>query len=171
VTTTTSLIPAVTDYLVTAATASTALGAAVPQVIVLDGPPVTGDTLVDPRHLFIGWDPQAANTPAAQAVQDFAFIDHARTRDEDGEIMCAADAWGGSTVMKVHRDSAAAIVAAVELMLRGDPASGGPGDASMGGLVFWAGVAGPYAWYPRQTPDGAGMLCTFRITYRARLTT
>ena len=172
--TTTSLVPQIIDYLVAQAQASTVLGADLPDpVIVLDGPEITGDTLAESRHLWIGGLPSATATEAvtASADQDFAFSDRGRTRNETGDIMCAADAWGGSTVLKTHRDACHAIVSAVELLLRGDPVSGGPGDYTMGDLVLWSQVAGPYEWTPRQTQDGAGMLCIFKITYEGRLVT
>jgi hypothetical protein len=171
-TTLTSQTPAVIDYLVTAATASTSLGAAQPvPVIVLDGPEATADTLAEPLHLWIGHDPKNETEATASADQDFAFMDYARTRDERGEITCAADAWGGSATLKIYRDQCAGIAGAVELLLRGTAGTGGPGDASMGGLALWSQVVGPFTWYPRQTPDGAGMLCVFKIAYYARLTT
>lgn len=173
--TTTSLTPAVIDYLVTACRASTVLGAAFPDpVVVMDGPETTADTLTENRHLWIGGWPGFAGAVGgvtAAADQDFAFADRGRTRTETGDVQCAAHAWGGSTVMKTHRDSCHAIVSAVELLLRGDPVSGGPGDYSMGGLLLWSQVAGPYEWTPRQGDEGAGMLCTFKITYEGRLYT
>ena len=165
---TTSQIPAVTDYLVAQATA------ALPDVIVFDGPNLTTDTLAEPLHLWIGYDAKSssADEAGAEATQAFATaFDQGRNRDEDGEIVCTADAWGGGKTLKTYRDQAAGIVAGVELLLRGLPQTGGPGDASMGGLCLWSGVAGPFAWYPRQTQNGAGMGVTFRVTYRARLTT
>lgn len=170
--TTTSQVPAVIDYLVTACQASPQLGASpTAPVIVIDGPEETADTLAEPLHLWIGWDQEATGGPDAEATQDWPVMDHARTRDENGTITCTADAWSGDTRMKTQRDSCAAIVAAVELLLRGDTLTGGPGDASMGGLVMWSGVAGPFQWVPRQTADGAGCSCVFRVTYRARLVT
>ena len=170
--TTTSQVPAVIDWLVAAAQASPALGAsASAPVVVLDGPEVTADTLAEPLHLWVGWDQEATGSADAEATQTWPVLDKARTRDEDGAITCTADAWSGDTAMKTQRDSCAAIVAAVELLLRGTPAAGGPGDASMGGLVLWSQVAGPFTWHPRQTADGAGCACVFRVTYRARLTT
>lgn len=160
----TSAVPAVTDYLVAAATA------ALTGVVVFDGPNPTADTLAEPKHLWIGWDTQGSSgEPAADAAQDWPVSDFGRTKDEDGTIICTADAWSGSTTIKTHRDDAAAIVAAVELLLRGTPQQGGPGDASMGGLVLWSGVNGPYQWYPRQNQSGAGCGVVFRIIYKARL--
>lgn len=169
--TTTSQVPAVTDWLVNAARNSTSLGASTAApVIVLDGPFITRDTLAEPLHLYIGAVPDTLDA-AATAVQDWPVMDHARTRDEDGDITLTADAWSGSTVMKTQRDACAAIVAAVELLLRGDTLTGGPGDASMGGLVQWSGVSGPFTWLQRQSQDGAGCSCVFHVTYRARLRT
>jgi hypothetical protein len=168
--TTTSRIPAVTDYLVTQCKASALLGAnPVAPVRVIDGPAVTADTLAEPLHLWIGWDQATGSGAGADAVQMWPVLDHARTRDEEGTVVCTADAWSGDTTSKTQRDACAAIVAGVEVLLRGDPNAGGPGDASMGGLVLWSGVAGPFEWYPRQSPEGAGCACVFRVTYRARL--
>jgi hypothetical protein len=170
--TTTSQIPAVTDWLVNAATVSTSLGASPSAPVVIhDGPAVTTDTLIQPLHLWIGWDQVTGGGAGASAVQGWPVLDRARTRDEDGVIVCTADAWSGVTVTKTQRDSCAAVVSAVELLLRGGGVGTDPGDASMGGLVLWSAVDGPYEWYPRQTPEGAGCACVFRITYRARLVT
>jgi len=165
--TTTSQIPAVTDWLVNAAENAAALSG----VSVFDGPQVPAATQSMESVLWIGADPASLSEATAEASQDWPVMDNARTRDEDGTITCSAQHWSGDTTIKTHRDGAAAIVAAVELLLRGTPRTGGPGDATMGGLVQWSGVSGPYAWYPRQVANGALMLVTFRITYRARLTT
>ena len=167
----TSQVPAVTDYLVAAAEASPVLGGASPQVYVFDGPQASGALSGVERALWFGWNPASAGEPAATADQDFAFIDSGRTRDEDGVIDCTAQHWSGDSTIQIHRDGCAAIVAGVELLLRGTPAAGGPGDASMGGLVLWSGVSGPFEWYPAQVPNGAQVRCVFRISYRARLTT
>jgi hypothetical protein len=168
----TSRVPQVTDWLVQAAEASTLLGAnPTAPVSVFDGPQPPASTQDLERVLWIGANPASLTEAGADADQDWPVMDHARTRDEDGAVECAAQHWSGDTANKTHRDGAAAIVAGVELLLRGDTLTGGPGDASMGGLVMWSGVSGPYAWYPRQVASGALMLVTFRITYRARLTT
>jgi hypothetical protein len=169
--TTTSQVPAVIDWLVNACRQSAALGAsASAPVIVIDGPPVTSDTFGDPLHLYVGGVP-GSDEATATAMQSWPVIDHARTRDEDGDITLTADAWGGGTAMKAQRDACAAIVGAVELLLRGIPADGGPGDATMGDLVLWSSVDGPLVWTPRQATQGAGCSCSFRVSYRARLTT
>lgn len=168
----TSRIPQVTDYLVAAATASPLLGAdPVSPVAVYDGPQVPGLGQQQERALWVGADPAALGDPAAQAEQMFGPMDHARTRDEDGSIVIAAQHWSGDTSNKVHRDGAAAIIGGVELLLRGFPQDGGPGDTTMGGLVWWSEVTGPFAWRPRQVTGGALCLVTCFVTYRIRLTT
>lgn len=169
----TSLVPAVTDYLVTAASASPLLGAhPTAKVSVFDGPQPPNATQGLERVLWIGADPAALGDAAAEAEQAFPVMDHARTRDEDGSIVIAAQHWNGSTDNKVHRDGVAAIIGGVELLLRGLPQDpGSPGDTTMGGLVWWSEVTGPYAWQPRQLANGASCLVTCFVTYHARLTT
>lgn len=168
----TSVVPAVIDYLVAAAQSSVLLGAnTTAPVAVYDGPQPPGPGQQDQSALWIGADPSLPGDPVAQASQAFAVMDKARTRDEDGAIALTAQHWSGDTTNKVHRDGAAAIVAGVEVLLRGLPSAGGPGDATMGGLVMWSEVSGPFDWRPRQVSSGALCLVTFHVTYRARLTT
>ena len=164
--TTTSQVPAITDYLVAAAAAWPALAG----VTVFDGPQVPVATTGIERVLWIGADPAQLPNPTADAVQAWPVLDFARTKDEDGTITCAAQHWSGDTTVKAHRDGAAAIVAGMELLLRGNPAQGGPGDASMGGLALWSGVDA-LTWYQRQVANGALCLVTFTIVYKARLVT
>jgi hypothetical protein len=168
--TTTSQVPAVIDYLVTACQSSPSLGQATPQVYVFDGPQPPAATQSLEQVLWIGCDPANPDAVLGDSVQSWPVLDHARTRDEDGTVACAAQHWSGDPSVKTHRDGAAAIMAAVELLLRGDPAAGGPGDASMGGLVLWSGVDAA-EWYPRQVAGGTAVLVVFKIIYRARLTT
>lgn len=164
-TSTTTAVPAVTDYLVTAATAALTPSG----VKVFDGPQPGKAVQAIEQVLWIGIDPANLADVAAEASQDWPVSDFGRTKDEDGSIVCAAQHWSGSTVIKTHRDGADAIVAGLELLLRGAPQGGGPGDGSMGGLVLWSGVNGPFQWYPRQAPDGAAVLVVFRVIYKARL--
>jgi hypothetical protein len=167
--TTTSQVPAVLDYLVTAATA--ALAATDPKAQVFDGPNPSKTLSGVERALWVGWNRQSQAEPASVATQDFAFIDSGRTRDEDGVIDMTARSWSGGAAVKAQRDICAQLVAAVELLLRGTPQAGGPGDASMGGLCLWSGVTGPFDWYPEQITGGVAVACVFRIAYRARLMT
>lgn len=169
--TTTSQLPDVIDYLVATAQSSPLLGASpLAPVRVIDGPPPTGDQLAEQRLLYIGHNPKSPQEASSDGAQAWPVLDYARTKDEDAPVLCAADAWTGSQVMKGARDACAAIVAGVELLLRGSPDQGGPGDASMGGIALWSGVDA-MAWYERQTTDGAGCLCVFTVVYKARLTT
>lgn len=163
----TSQVPAVTDYLVTTAQSWPSLAG----VLVVDGPQAPVVTQDIGQVLWIGANPADVGGVGAEAEQNWPVMDNARTRDETGTLTCAAQFWSGDSTQKPNRDGAAAIVAAVELMLRGTPRVGGPGDATMGGLVMWSGVAGPYEWYPRSSTKGAQVLVVFRVTWRARLTT
>jgi len=167
--TTTSAVPAVIDWLVNAAKSSALLGAANPAVSVFDGvqPPVVTQALQ--RVLWIGCDAPNPDAVFADATQSWPVMDHARTKDEDGVITCSAQHWSGDPSVKVHRDGAAAIVAAVESLLRGD-GSTGPGDATMGRLVLWSGTD-VGRWETRQLAGGVAVLCTFTVIYRARLIT
>lgn len=163
---TTSQVPEIIDYLVTQATA------ALPSVVVVDGPQIPVVTLNREQVLWIGADPAALGEAAGESAQDFATaMSQGKLKDEVGSILCAARHWSGDTTNKVHRDGAAAIVAGVELMLRSTPDAGGPGDATMGGLVFWSQVGGQMSWFPKQVNNGAECLVTFHVTYMARLTT
>lgn len=167
--TTTSAVPAVIDYLVAAAKSSPLLGAATPAVSVFDGvqPPVVTQALN--QVLWIGADPTQPDGVFADAAQAWAVLDHARTKDEDGTVTCSAQHWSGDPSVKVHRDGAATIVGGVEQLLRGDGRTG-PGDATMGRLVFWSGVD-VGRWETRQLAGGVAVLVTFTIVFRARLVT
>lgn len=168
--TTTSQVPDVIDYLVAQCQASANLGASTSaRVRVIDGPPPADDVLAEQRILYIGWDQVTGSAGGDVSAQAWPVIDMARTRDEDGTITCTADAWTGDSVLKTARDMCAAVVAGVELLLRGNGQTG-PGDTSMGGLVYWSEV-GELRWYPRQSQQGAGMACVFTVEFHTRLTT
>lgn len=175
----TDLTPQVISYLLTQAASSPALGGAATPVTVIDGQPVTQDVLAVnetglTQWLWIGSDglvPPGDMADAATAVQAFSFLDQARTRDDTIEVQCAAEAVAGDGVMAEARAGAYAVVAAVELMLRGSPGTNpaSPGDASMGGLVFWSEViSGDLK--QGQRAAGAGALVKFKVKAFARLT-
>lgn len=175
----TDLAPQVIAYLLAQAAASPVLGGASPPVIVIDGQPVTGDVLVVnetglTQWLWIGADGLASPGSMAQAatsVQAFSFLDKARTRDDTIEVQCAAEAVAGSGVMAEARAGAYAVVAAVELLLRGSPGTSpaSPGDASMGGLVYWSEVISG-GLEQGQRAAGAGALVKFKVKAFVRLT-
>jgi hypothetical protein len=168
---TTTQASAVIGYLVSTCEASASLGQASPQVYVFDGPQPSRALSGVQRALWIGSNPASDTEAGVTATQEFAGMDMGLKRNEAGEVVCAAQCWSGDTAIAIQRDGADAIVAAVELLLRGTPRSGGPGDTSMGGLVLWSQVSGPFEWYQRQQPNGASVLCVFRVSYRARLVT
>jgi hypothetical protein len=179
-TTLTDLTPAVIAYLLAQAAANPALGAAATPVIVIDGQPATQDVLVVnetglTQWLWIGSDGLVAPgsmSAAASSEQAFSFLDQARTRDDKFSVQCAAEAVAGDGVMAEARAGAYAVMAAVELMLRGSPGTNpaSPGDASMGGLVFWSEVTGPIELEQGQRDAGAGALVKFKVTGFVRLT-
>lgn len=167
--TTTSAVPAVIDWLVGAAQSSPLLGQAAVPVSVFDGvqPPAATQGLS--RVLWIGADPTQPDGTFGDNTQSWPVMDHARTKDEDGNLTCAAQHWSGDPAVKAHRDGADGILAAVELLLRGDGRTG-PGDATMGGLVQWSGTDSA-RWDTRQLAGGVAVLVVFTIIYRARLVT
>lgn len=180
-TTITEYIPDVITYLLDQADTNASLGAAVPPVVIIDGQPATQDVLVlDPsgltQRLWIGsqgYIPSGQLSEGATAAQGFAFLDQARTRDDQMDIMCAAEAIAGDATMADARNGAFAVMAAVEVMLRGSPGTSpaSPGDATMGGLVQWSEVSGPIELLQEQISQGAVALVRFRVTAFKRLTT
>jgi hypothetical protein len=144
-------------------------------VSVFDGPTISDTQLVGTQRVWVGADGPASpgqEVEAATFAQDFAFIDHARTKDDRIDVACAAECFDGDpTRRKFARDSAFSLMGAVELLLRGDPSVPGPGDASMGGLVFWSQVTGPGQLIQAQTTDGISALVRFHVTAFTRLTT
>lgn len=167
--TTTSTVPAVIDYLVAAAKSSPQLGQAPFPVSVFDGPQPPAATQSLERVLWIGANPAEPDAMTADSAQSWPVMDKARTRDEDGTVTCAAQCWSGSADNRALRDGAAGILAQFELLLRGD-GSTGPGDATMGDLVFWSGVD-TTQWWPRSMTKGSAVLVVFNVTYRSRLYT
>jgi hypothetical protein len=169
-TTITDLIPDVIAYLVAQCQANTALGAASPPVTVIDGPTGAGEPLTTPQQMWIGFDAVTGTAEAGTATQKFSFLGQSGNyRDETGDVCCTAQAWSGDVVPGPARAQCKALVGAVEVMLRGSPATGGPGDSSMAGLVQWSQVAGPFTWTQRQDNNGYSVACVFHVTYFARL--
>lgn len=163
-----SLAPSVLDYLVATCQASSLLGAATPAVVVIDGPNVTEDITTNQSLLWIGYDRSSPGATAVTAPLDWPNLDEARTLDEQGEITCTAEFWSGSTVTKHNRDACSAIVSAVATLLKGTPVTSGPGDTTMGGLVFWSRVSDT-AWVQEQQDAGMAVLCVFKVAYYGRV--
>jgi len=166
-TVTTDLVTDVLDYLVTNCGSNATLQGL--GVTVFDGPQPSGAASGIEQVLWIGHNPMDTGTEIGLADQVFSFVgDMGATRDETGEVICCAKHWTGDPSLKVHRDGCKAIVGAVELMLRGLPATGGPGDFSLGGLVFWAQLQGA-TWWQSLADGGAEAYCAFKISYSGRL--
>lgn len=150
----TSAIPAVIDALFTAAT--TALS----NIKVYDGYGVSEDP---GDFLMVGVeDPDydaAANS--ANSRQSWATIG-AGSRDEEGEITCAALSWNGNADQKAARTGAFAIVAAVENLCRANPALGVS-------TVLWTGVGTDTELLQQQGEGGASAIVIFKIAFRARI--
>jgi hypothetical protein len=156
-----SRIPAAIDGLVALCTTASRPGGLLHRVHIYDGPPVTD--LADQRMLFIGDTPDSLESVAG--TQTFADLGGAR-RDETFAITCTAVARSGDTDMKARRDSAHAIMAAVERLLRpGEPDA----DITLGGAVLWAHVSGDIVLSQLQYAKGSLAKLAFSVTCRARL--
>lgn len=167
---TTDLVTDVLGALVAVCQAA-ANGGALAGVTVFDGPQPSGAASGLEQVLWVGHNPKSADEEIGSADQEFPFVgDQGRTRDERGEVICCAKHWTGDTSMAVHRAGCKAIVAAVELALRGNSISGGPGDYTLGGVVFWAQLAGA-TWWQSLADGGAEAYCAFKISYYGRLST
>jgi hypothetical protein len=176
----TEYIPDVLAYLLAQAQASASLGGASPPVTIIDGQPATQDALIDnpaglTQRLWIGSGGYAAPgqpTAAATSEQGFSFLDQARSRDDQINVAMAGEAIAGDGVMADARAGAFAVMAVIELLLRGSPGTipASPGDATMGALVQWSEVVGPVELLEQQTSQGALALVRFRVSAFIRLT-
>lgn len=161
--TTTTKVPAVIDYLVATFGAAATLGAATPPVVVYDGPAVADGsaTLV----LWVGVsDPEATPPEAAASQHDWAGLGKMAI-NETLSVFCTAFAWTGaeSSGFQGARAAVAAIMAAVEDIVRGDATLGGtvqvPGNAQVTNAV----------WTQAPTTQGPAARVTFEITAKARI--
>lgn len=153
----TSVVPALIDALVTAATA------ALPAVRVSDGVGATDDP---GDFLMIGVeDPDLEGAAfSAETKQDWAAVGTGAPRDEQGEVTCVAVSWNGDGPegAKAARDAAYAISAAVETLLRDTPALGIP-------ELLWTSFGSSSQLSQAQGSGGASALLVFRINFRARI--
>jgi hypothetical protein len=165
----TDLIPAVLDYLVTQCQAAAVTGGTLTGVTVFDGPQPSASATGLEQVLWVGTNPLSPSEQVGDADQDFPHVgDQGRQIDENGSVICAAKYWSGNTAMQPVRDGCSAIVGAVQQMLQGTPGTGGPGDTTMGGLVFWSLIDG-VTWWQQLVRDGGEAYCAFRIRYFGRL--
>lgn len=159
----TSRVPAAIDYLVPLFAGAATLGQATPPINVIDGPGVTADP--GPLALWVGVsdiDPGAGLKDTASSAQQWAGLGR-MARNEDLTVYCVAQAQSGSDDVRVLRLAVAAIVTAVENLVRG--------DASLGGVVSTPGNAGVTSaqWQQGPTPRGMAARVTLEITAQARI--
>jgi hypothetical protein len=150
----TSVIPALLDALIAAART------ALPNLIVNDGFAVTNDP---GDFLMIGVDdpdrPDAALAVTSQ--QDWAHANYT-TRDEEGDITCAALSWTGDTNQKISRDAVFATTTAVENLLRANPSLG------LANLL-WTSYGSSTQLSQWQDAEGSTALVVFQVHFRARI--
>ena len=153
----TSAVPEVIDALLTLARAS------LTDTLVFDGLGVTDDP---GNFLMIGVeDPDTEGLAfSADVKQDWANANYT-SRDETGEITCAALAWvgeSGDEGSKVARDGAYAICASLEDAMRANPTLGLP-------TLLWTGFGSSTQLSQAQGVGGSSALLVFRINFRARI--
>lgn len=156
----TSVTPSIIDALFTQATA------ALPAVRVTDGFQLSDDPN-DGGILSIGVDdgqsPSAATT--SNGSQEQATAGTPRSRNQVGSVNCWALTWNGDGDQKAARDSAFAIQAAVENILRTDPQLG---IARPNGQVLVIQI-GDERLEQSQSDIGAEALLSFTIQFEARI--
>lgn len=155
----TSAVPLLIDALVAQATA------ALTGKVVSDGLNVSDDY---GDFLMVGIeDPDTTGLEfSAETSEDWATVGAGTTsRDEEGEIVCAAWSWTGvhgSAGQKAARDAAYGTLAALAGVLRANPSLGVP-------QVLWTSFGSSTRLSQIQGAGGSGALLVFRIKFRARL--
>lgn len=133
--------------------------AALPNVQVADGPQANSDpTQV---WLFVGYDGGEASEDTEAAVSEQSWMAFAKTKQEAGQVTCAAVAGRGDTDIVAARASAYAVVSAAEDALRA--------DLSLGGVVSLQTYISSHTYIPAQTQAGAKVRVVFTVTYQAQL--
>lgn len=131
-------------------------------VSIYDGSPVTRSS--DELYLEIA-TPSDDGHPGVEGTQEFVSLP-GRERDEMFSIFCEACARSGNNDIKIERDRAFGIVAAVERLIR--PREPGA-DTTLGGSVMWSSITGRITYTPLQSPEGAAVRVLFEIACRERL--
>lgn len=135
---------------------------ALPDALVIDGPPTQGATS-GTDVLVIGWDGTEDGDEAGLVSQEWAGIGN-RARNENLSVTCYAESTSGDTALKPTRDAALAVVQAVEDALRADPQLGGsltgPSYAQFGEIT---------ALRHPQTPSGVRAGVVFTVTAFSRI--
>lgn len=151
----TTVLPDLIDALVTQGRA------ALDGVLVYDGFGV--DAEPGNQYLMVGVEDVDANRAswAATSEQTWANANHT-SRDEEGVVVCAALSWNGDSDPKAARDSAFAVVGAVEDMCRANPSLG------LANLL-WTSAGHRLQLSQDQSESGAIAIVVFHIRYRARI--
>lgn len=163
-TTLTSQIPAVITYLLAQA------AAAYPATThIFDGAEHNVVELEYQSRVWIGCDPLNLETPIVTGAQDAAALG-ARSRNETFELACSVEYWSGDQDFAAQRTGAFGLLAVFETLLRGTPATGGPGNAGLNLASGWGQIASIDVY---QIQDNNGSSCTivFHVAVKARLTT
>jgi len=149
-----SVVPALIDALVAAATA------ALPNVLVLDGMGATDDP---GDYLMVGVDDPDTDGDAfsGDSQQKWAHATGS-TRDELGQITCAAFSWNGNGDQKAARDSAYASVEALAAACRDSV------DLGVDSIA-WVDFGTDARLSQIQSDSGAAALVVFQIAFRARI--
>lgn len=150
----TSVIPAVIDALVDLARD------VLTDVSVYDGFGLSEDP---GDFLMIGvGDPDSSTLDkAASSAQGWTYA-NTTTRDEEGDVTCAALSWNGDADQKTARDSVFAITAALEDALRANPSLGLDN-------LLWTGYGPTSDLDQNQDGSGAMALLVFTIHFKARI--
>jgi hypothetical protein len=141
--------------------ALTALWQAAPaldDVQVVDGPQANAESA--PEWLFVGYDADTLNenTEGASAEQDWMAF--ARTKQEEGQVVCSVVVRSGEVNIAAVRTRAFEIVSAAEDALRSDPL--------LGGLAMQTWLS-DQRFIPMVTTSGCKARVVFTVTYLAQL--
>ncbi len=149
----TSVVPALLDALFTLSTA------ALPNIVVTDGPGITSDP---GDFLMVGiQDPDADVPLAAVSEEDQMAWGTARPRQETGSVHLCAYSWNGDGDQKAARDAVYAIAAAVANGVR-------PDNLAVTGLMK-VGYGTSTTFRQGQSEIGAGALLMFSVDFMAQI--
>jgi len=143
---------AVVDALVAALSADATLTG-----LVIDGPPVTQDELVDVVTVGYGWD--ADDDTAIEIEQEYHELGPTAKRDERLDVRCAVASFRGDADIAAARARCVVLLGAVESVLRADPSLG------LADVLRAEVTLGTFR--QAQTAQGAEVICPFTVTATA----
>lgn len=159
-----SRIPNAIDGLKALCDAQTGTSGTLANVTVYDGPPIKEPS--EQLELYIGHneDPNGQSIMSAEGEQDWQTM--GGPEGEEFKIVCCAVSRSGSTVLKVERDRAFAIMGAVKALIRLDQVGS---DTTLGGAVLVSHIAGNENLLQLQTVNGAYVKVMFHVECLARI--